>query len=225
MKKRWMSVLATGMTAVCVLNGCGTKVTDNGKTTPEPTQSVSEENTPVPTVLPTGTSSAESGLNPIVTLGEYKGLTLYEVDASVVAEEMRNLLEKYGEYVTVNRAAQENDAVNINYVGKKDGVAFEGGTQDSEEGYNLVLGSDTFIDGFEDGLIGAVAGEVRDLKLTFPETYRNSELAGQEVVFTVTVNAVKEWVTPELTDAFVAENLNYETTAELIIALLSLIHI
>ena len=75
------------------------------------------------------------------------------------------------------------------YEGKKDGVAFDGGTA---QGYKLELGSDTFIDGFEDGLIGAKAGEKRSLNLTFPEQYDSQELAGQAVVFDVTVNGIEE---------------------------------
>ncbi len=212
MKRKWMSMLLIGAVAVSMLAGCGTKASDNE--TPTPTQKASDEITPAPTE-----ASNEATPAPTVLLGEYKGLTLYEVESSVVAEEIKNILENYGEYVVVNRAAEEKDEVNINYVGTKDGVAFEGGTNDSENGFDLVLGSDSFIDGFEDGLIGAVAGEVRTLDLTFPESYFNEEMAGQKVVFTVTVNEVKEWTVPELTDSFVSEIFNYDTSAEFIIAL------
>lgn len=154
-----------------------------------------------------------------VVLGQYKGLTLYEVESSIIAEEMHEMLESYAELVEVDRPAAEGDTVNINYVGTKDGVAFAGGTYDKESGYDLELGSDTFIDGFEDGLIGAVAGEVRNLDVTFPETYGNAELAGQAAVFAVTVNAVKESVVPELTDGFVKEKIGFSTAAEYIFAL------
>jgi len=148
-----------------------------------------------------------------VTVGEYKGLTLTSVTQATVDEEIAAMLEHYAELVEVDRAAEDGDTVNIDYVGTKDGVAFEGGTA---EGYDLVLGSGSFIDGFEDGLIGAVTGEVRDLNLTFPENYTNADLAGQAVVFNVTVNSVKEEVIPELTDAFVAEKFpdHYATVAE-----------
>ena len=154
-----------------------------------------------------------------IILGQYKGLTLYEVESSVIADEMREMMESYAELVPVERAAAEGDTVNINYVGTKDGVAFPGGTYDKENGYDLKLGSDTFVDGFEDGLIGAVAGEVRELDVTFPETYGNAELAGQKTVFTVTINTVKESVVPELTDKFVKENIGFSTTAEYVVAL------
>lgn len=149
-----------------------------------------------------------------VTVGEYKGLALTSVSQAAADEDIAQLLEYYSELVEVDRAAQDGDTVNINYVGLKDGVAFEGGTNDSEAGHDLVLGSNSFIDGFEDGLIGAMAGEKRDLNLTFPEGYQNADLAGQAVVFQVTVNSVKETQVPELTDAFVAEKFPAYTTAE-----------
>ena len=170
-----------------------------------------------------------------VTVGEYKGLVLTSVTQEEVDTEINSMLEYYTELVEVERAAAEGDTVNIDYVGTKDGVAFEGGTA---EGYDLELGSGSFIDGFEDGLIGATAGEVRDLNLTFPENYTNEELKGQAVVFNVTVNSVKEKQVPELTDEFIAgifgeeyptvdaymaalrENLNYSTYYDQITELL-----
>lgn len=138
-----------------------------------------------------------------VTVGEYKGLVLTSVSQATVDAEIQEMLDYYATVETVERAAEDGDTVNIDYVGTLDGVAFDGGTA---EGDDLVLGSDSFIDGFEDGLIGAVAGETRELTLVFPEEYKNNpDLAGQTVVFTVTVNEVKTTVTPELTDEFLAE--------------------
>ena len=148
-----------------------------------------------------------------VVVGEYKGLELTSVSEASMEESLAGMLEEnFAELQAVERAAAEGDTVNIDYEGIKDGIAFEGGTA---TGQDLVLGSGSFIDGFEDGLIGAVAGEKRDLDLTFPENYGNAELAGQAVVFHVTVNEVKEEVVPELTDAFVVENFpEYSTVAE-----------
>ena len=100
-----------------------------------------------------------------------------------------------------NRAAQEGDLTDISYVGKKDGVAFDGGTADN---YELELGSGQFIDGFEDGVVGMKVGETKDLTLTFPDNYGNAELAGADVVFTVTLNKIYELSKPELNDDFVA---------------------
>ncbi len=226
MKKHILIMLLAGTLTMALLAGCGNKTKTEVTPTPTVVQTQNQTETPAPTQEPTATPTVtpvptvtESLDETKVTLGQYKGLTLYEVDSSVIAQELVDLVEEYAELVEVNRAAENGDTVNINYVGKKDGVAFEGGTDDSDEGYNLELGSGTFIDGFEEGLIGATAGEVRDLNLTFPENYGSAELAGQAVVFTVTVNSVMESVTPELTDEFAKENLEFETVAEYITAL------
>lgn len=147
-----------------------------------------------------------------VTIGEYKGLALTSVSQEDVDAEIQTMLESLAELVEVDRAAVEGDTVNIDYEGVKDGVAFEGGTA---EAYDLKLGSNSFIDGFEDGLIGAKKGETHDLNLIFPENYSNADLAGQAVVFHVTVNAVKETQIPELTDELIAEQVpEYPTVAE-----------
>lgn len=167
-------------------------------------------------VLAAGCGSKEGK----VTVGEYKGLVLTGVSQEAVDAEIDAMLAYYTELVEVDRAAEEGDTVNINYTGLKDGVAFEGGTDDSEAGTDLKLGSNSFIDGFEDGLIGAVAGEKRDLNLTFPENYGNEELNGQEVVFQVTVNAVKTEYVPELTDAFIAEKMEDFSTVDAYVAAL-----
>ncbi len=223
MRKKMMTMLLAGTVAVTALAGCGNK-TEEGKVTEAPTPTaeatVMPTDTPVETAAPTEAPAVTDDFSKTkVTLGEYKGLTIYEVDSSVIAAELKEMMEGYAELAEVNRAAAEGDTVNINYVGTKDGVAFEGGTDDSEEGFNLELGSDSFIDGFEDGLIGAVAGEVRDLNLTFPENYGNAELAGQAVVFNVTVNSVMESVIPELNDQFAKENLPFDTVAGYVAAL------
>ncbi len=178
--------------------------------TAEPTATVTIVPTETPVATPTKglTASAE----PEIEVGEYKGITLVSVSKDVLDAEISAMLESYSEMVEVSRAATEGDTVTIDFVGLKDGVAFEGGTA---EGYNLILGSGSFIDGFEDGLIGAVAGEKRDLNLTFPENYGNEELAGQAVVFQVTVQAVMEERIPELTDEFIAGTYSdYATVAE-----------
>lgn len=140
-----------------------------------------------------------------VTIGEYKGLALTNVSQEEVEAEIEAMLQSYAELVEVDRAAEEGDTVNINYVGLLNGEPFEGGSNETELGHDLKLGSNSFIDGFEEGLIGAVAGEKRDLNLTFPEDYSKEELKGQAVVFQVTVNSVKTEVVPELTDEFLAE--------------------
>ena len=140
-----------------------------------------------------------------VTLGDYKGVKV-SVDAAVVTDEY---LDSYIDYVlqsnmltteVTDRPVQEGDIVNIDYEGKIDGVAFDGGTA---EGYDLAIGSGSFIDGFEDGLIGAETGETRDVEVTFPEDYHGTDVAGKDAVFTVTVNSISVETLPELTDEFV----------------------
>ena len=158
--------------------------------------------------------AAGCGIKGNVTIGEYKGLALTSVSETEVEAELQAMLESMAELVEVDRAAEDGDTVNINYVGLLNGEAFEGGTDNSEEGFDLELGSNSFIDGFEEGLVGAVAGEKRDLNLTFPENYGKEELNGQAVVFQVTVNAVKESVVPELTDEFIAEQAPEYPTVE-----------
>ena len=112
----------------------------------------------------------------------------------------------------VDRAVKDGDVVDIKYVGKKDGVEFDNGSSDS---YELTIGSNTFIDGFEDGVIGMKKDETKDLNLTFPEDYNNTDLAGADVVFTVTVNHVYEETDAVLDDAFVAaRNIDGVSTVE-----------
>ena len=129
-----------------------------------------------------------------VTLGDYTNLAVSVEPAAVTDAEVDELtLSTYNNYVTAadgitDRAVATGDTVDIDYEGKKDGVAFAGGTA---AGASLIIGSGQFIDGFEDGLIGVMPGETVDLNLTFPEGYGNQELAGQAVVFTVTVNFIK----------------------------------
>lgn len=179
--------------------------------TPEPTGTP----TPVPTEAPATPTVAptQAPKEATVVPGEYIGMQLYDATQAEVDAKIKELLANFVEYVTEDRPAENGDIVNINYVGKLDGVAFEGGTDDSEEGTDLELGSGNFIDGFEEGLIGAVTGEVRDLELTFPTDYHSADLAGKTVIFTVTVNYIMSASYPEVTDAFVSENLEEGMTA------------
>ena len=165
-------------------------------------------------VFMTGCKAKELS-NEYVTVSVYKGVEVEKVEASAevtdadVEAQIENILSGYAENIEVSdRAAQEGDIANIDYVGTKDGVAFDGG---SYEGYDLTLGSGTFIDGFEDGIIGHNIGETFDLNLTFPTEYQSEELAGQDVVFTVTLNSLSVSEVPELTDDFVKEKLSKES--------------
>lgn len=166
----------------------------------------------------TGCSSSNSGGKEnlgTVELAEYKGVkvnmppvlvTDAEVDSKVQQALSQNPTE-----TEVDRAAKEGDVVNIDYSGKLDGVEFAGGTA---QGQDLTLGSGQFIDGFEDGLIGAKKGDKKELNLTFPEDYQSADLAGKAVVFDVTVNAVKEKKEAELNDEFVQGISEYKTVDE-----------
>lgn len=156
-------------------------------------------------------------LEDYVTLGEYQNLTVEEEPKAEVTEEdvdsyiERQLINNYDPVeVTEDRAVQENDTVNIDYTGYLDGEAFDGG---SAQGQDLLIGSGSFIDGFEDGLIGHKKGETVSLDLTFPEDYSpNPDLAGQAVVFEVTINSISE--PAQLTDQWVAANTDYSTAEE-----------
>ncbi len=148
-----------------------------------------------------------------VELGQYKGVEIQREDRTVTDEEVQSAidsrLEANPDWVEVERPAENGDTVNIDFVGIRDGEAFEGGTG---ENYDLVLGSGSFIDGFEEGLVGAVKGQELSLDLTFPDPYLNNpDLAGQPVVFDVTVNRVEEPQTPELNDAFVQRISDFDT--------------
>lgn len=163
---------------------------------------------------------AGCGKKTSVKLCEYKNIPLQAATEEEVRSEIDASVETA--FLTseeIDGPAILGDTVNINYCGKKDGVAFEGGTDDSEMGTDLILGSNRFIAGFEDGLVGAMKGETRDLNLTFPEQYRaegetGSELNGAAVVFTVTVNSITRELLPELTDELVFEKTGFASVAE-----------
>lgn len=144
-----------------------------------------------------------------VTLGTYKGIKVPAEEATVSDEDFEeyldNLLADYIKTVDVtDRAVESGDTVNIDYVGSLDGVEFDGGTA---EGYNLEIGSGTFIPGFEDQIIGHEIGEEFDITVTFPDSYpSNTDLEGQDTVFHITLNGITTEVTPEVDDAFVEEN-------------------
>ena len=188
-----------------LVTGCGNADTDTAESTQESV--VESENAAEAETEDFGPEAYLSGINvaDYVTLGEYTGVEV-SVDAPVVTDEY---LDSYIDYVlqsnmvkteVTDRPVEEGDIVNIDYEGKIDGVAFDGGTA---QGYDLTIGSGAFIDGFEDGLIGAQSGETLDVNVTFPEDYRGEEVAGKDAVFTVTVNSISVESLPELTDEFV----------------------
>ncbi|HHX19149.1 MAG TPA: trigger factor [Clostridiaceae bacterium] len=155
-------------------------------------------------------------LKPLVELGQYEGLEAYrpsvEVDEEDIEEEIEAARMRVARLVPIgDRAIQNGDHVTIDYKGVKDDVPFEGGTA---EGYKLEIGSNSFIPGFEDGLVGRTVGEDVELSLTFPEEYHAEDLAGEDVVFYVTIHEALEKKVPELDDDFVCDVSETSDTVE-----------
>ena len=205
MKRRFMmaALLCLTMMAAGCSNG-NTKTTETGAATEAATEAASEAETGAQTDTAAAERPDYKALD-YVSLGEYKGLPVTLASTAVTDEEIdaeiSSTLSQSDKLETLEEGTVENgDIANIDYEGTKDGVAFDGGT---DKGYDLSIGSGTFIEGFEEGLIGKKVGESVDLNLTFPENYGSTELAGQDVVFHVTINSIKR--APEFTDELAAE--------------------
>lgn len=160
---------------------------------------------------------AEVTLKPDVELGDYKGLSVEKQDTEVTEEDVQNAIksrqEKLAELVVKDSEAVDGDTVVIDYEGFVDTEAFDGG---KAENHSLELGSNSFIPGFEEQLVGTKAGDNVDVNVTFPEEYQAEELAGKEAVFKVTVHEVKATELPELDDEFAKDvDDEVETLAEL----------
>lgn len=152
----------------------------------------------------------------LCTLGEYKSLTYVDYETEMidthVQKQIDALLEENATTTEVKSGVAENgDVVNIDYLGKVDGVAFEGGT---DQGCELILGSGRMIPGFEEQIVGHSVGETFDIYVTFPEEYGAPNLAGVDAVFTITINSKIKKDYPEYTDALVFEKRGYNTIAE-----------
>lgn len=208
-KKNLKMMLAVCTAAALIFAGCGSK-----EETAESTETTAAENASEDTdsaAAPVVDASEISEIEVVrpeslgeVKLGEYEGV---EVTVTPSYDATDSDVDNYIDYYvlpsymeSVDAPAENGDTVNIDYVGKRNDVAFEGGTA---AGYDLVLGSGSFIDGFEDGIVGHKKGDAFSLDLTFPEDYFNEELAGADVVFEVVLNDVKRM--PELTDGLAAE--------------------
>ncbi len=147
-----------------------------------------------------------------VTVGEYKGLELDKVTVPVSDEDIDAEIEfrlQENPVEVPDASVEEGDRVRINYTGTVDGKTIDGGTQ---ENYDLVVGGESIAEGFDDGLIGMKKGETKEISVTFPEEYYDSELAGKAAVYQVTLQSVSR--TPELTDQWVAENTESKTIEE-----------
>ena len=191
--------------AAMIMTGCGNK-----NQNAESSSAAVEETASAPTETETK-SEEELHDEESVTLGDYKNLTFSAKEEEVTDAKIETRLKELcAEYpVTIEgRPAQEGDTANIDYSGTKDGEAFAGGTA---EGYDLKLGSGTFIDGFEDGVIGMNVGDEKDLNLKFPDNYSSADLAGQEVVFHVKLNQLKSEADSKVDDGLAKRYYNDDT--------------
>ena len=212
MKRKVIAALLLGM--AITVTGCSGNTTKDTDTTTEAASDASSETTAdSSSESEAATEAAErpdyKALD-YVKLGDYKGLEVTLASTDVTDEEVEQQVEtnlnNNDKSEEIKEGTVENgDVANIDYEGKLNGKAFDGGTA---EGYDLTIGSGSFIDGFEDGLIGKKIGDTVDLNLTFPEDYSSTDLAGKEVVFTVKINSVKR--APKLTDELAAEISNNE---------------
>lgn len=205
--KRKMLILCIAGAAALSLGGCGgkqaakdaeggnavsqsgeaseeTKPSDGAETSEETRQAETE--TEKVSDRPDYVGIQDLDIEEYVTLNDYANMTIEVAKSEVTDDDIKGIIDSELMYATKGEV-KTGDTVNIDYVGKKDGVAFAGGTA---SGYELEIGSGTFIDGFEDGLIGVSVGDTVDLNLTFPENYGSAELAGKDVIFTVTVNNI-----------------------------------
>ena len=153
---------------------------------------------------------------PVFDVKDYEGVKVkamsYEVTDEDVEMQLAQGQERGARLVTVEREAKDGDTVNIDYSGTIDGERFEGGT---DTGHNLKLGSGSFIEGFEEQLIGKKAGDAPLVNVVFPEDYHAEELSGKAAVFSVVVNEVRETEKPELNDEFAQDVSEFDTIAEL----------
>lgn len=210
--KRKVYLAALAMCMALAINGCGT---NKGETKDNDTQATEQEaDASAHKTDSEGNTRLVSvdNVEKYVTIAEYKGITLNntvkEITDADIDSRITENLQKKSETVNEETAVIQNgDTATINFVGTRNGEAFEGGTANN---YDLLIGSGTMIPGFEEGIVGMKKGETKDVTVTFPESYRNTELAGQEAVFQITVQSFKR--PPELTDEWVASNTDYQTT-------------
>ncbi|MCI8447410.1 MAG: trigger factor [Eubacterium sp.] len=231
-KKIFIILLAAVMAATAAACAGGDKKDDTTKTETDDTGSGSESDSKTEadsdkddkdrTEVASQAEQVEYDVNECVKLGDYSALKVslpnsYKVTKKQIEDYANNMAQYYAQPVykdTKKKKVEEGDTVNIDYVGKRDGEAFDGGTA---SGYNLTIGSHSFIDGFEEGLVGKKVGETVDLDLTFPENYQNQEMAGVDVVFTVTINKiveVDETAEFELNDEFVKQYFQFDTVED-----------
>lgn len=191
--KKYLAIALASVMALCILTGCGKKE----EAAEEVKDAVTEKVKEVKEAVAAGT----------IELGEYKGIKVIapssEVSDQLIEDDINYILKNSYTYEPVEgRASQLGDTVNIDYEGTENGEAFAGGTS---QGYDLELGSGTFVANFEDDCVGLKVGEEKTFDVTFPENYSAENLAGHTVQFKVKVNEIKKKIIPELTDEWVQE--------------------
>ena len=210
MKKRALTA-AMALALVMAMTGCGNTGAQTESATAATTQEAAAEVAAEEEwmINPTAYLSGINAADYVDLPANYSSLTVeVEPVKEVTDEEVEEMIDKLREAhrelkeVTNRKKVKEGDVVNIDYVGRIDGEEFDGG---AAEGYDLEIGSDSFIDGFEDGLIGQTVGDTVTLELTFPENYGDSTKAGVDAEFDVTINSIQQFVVPDLTDQFVVE--------------------
>jgi len=225
MKKRLL-LLIMSLCILMLAGGCNSKKTVDEEGTDTTTEDATDITDTTDPVVPTGTTDPtdttavsptkeEYVVSDYIKLGQYKGVevtvdplevTEEDIDTAINAALVENTTT---EEITDRTDVKNGDIVNIVYEGLKDGVAFDGGTATD---FDLTIGSGSFIEGFEEQLIGAKVGDKKELNVTFPKEYTQSpDMAGQAVVFKVTVNAIKKEVVPVLNVEFVQANSDYDT--------------
>lgn len=220
--KKGLVYLMTAVMAVGLFTACGNKenTQDPGVTATATPDASGTNNEGTQTPVANRVVLKDLDAAKYVTLGDYKNIEVTMTGPEVDQEEWDLInAQVYNDFVTaesggvLDRAVENGDLVNIDYSGKKDGVVFDGGTAAAQQ---LEIGSGSFIAGFEEGLVGVMPGETVDLNLTFPEVYHNADLAGQAVVFTVTVNFIyptsESWNDDVVASA---ENSDFTTVEEM----------
>lgn len=219
--KRKITAILLACLAVTTAAGCGNKADSAQTGTETPAENDTQEGAAVSSI------DISYDVMDHVTLGDYMNVdvTLKEADYQITEEAVNTYVDQMiagvKPYVTdeSKTVVEKGDVVDVNYTGKKDGVAFEGGTAenqliDTEANANATMGSG-YIEGFSDGLIGAKVGDTVDSEVTFPEDYQSEELKGQKVTFTFTVNAICKAVTREsMDDAYALENFQAQNVEE-----------
>ncbi|MBQ8857741.1 MAG: trigger factor [Lachnospiraceae bacterium] len=205
MKKKLLTMLLAGCMALS-LTACGGEEAENQAEQTEQTEDVAAEEGTEESTEETEADESAIGTSTLTELGEYKGLTYTPMDTTVTDEEVEAEVQYLVANSTTKEAqevAGEDSVVNIDYVGTKDGVAFDGGTAQGQE---LDIANSNYIEGFAESIVGMKVGETKDCPMTFPENYGVEELNGADVVFTITVNEIWKNVPAELNDEFAVSN-------------------